>query len=336
MTATSDGGGAAREAHEAIDRAMTEAHYTHTDASEADCWFDADRVAGDAATTAWKRLARWRQARWRDARGYPIGFDPYAGGPRATRVGSRLGLEFARETTANFITPQAQAAVRARLALREEHQTLAADSLVADLLDSLALSFNVFGTLYGSADTIRRALTAFWPDMPRGDVSMRFDHSPGRRDPAFLGDLTRFDVAFEIEAATGAAIVGVSVKYHEHPEPDAPLTPEVLARYVAVAERSDVFRSGFQRASCGTRLASIWREHLLLLSMLQHASQRWQHGKFVLAYPALHPSFGAAAAQYRAHLARPETFEAVTIESLLRTPGALDRTIRDAIQARYF
>jgi len=35
---------------------------TETDARAAHCWFDVDKVSGDPAATAWKRLARWRQA----------------------------------------------------------------------------------------------------------------------------------------------------------------------------------------------------------------------------------------------------------------------------------
>jgi len=83
---------------------------THDDARAAHCWFDVDKVAGDAASTAWKRLARWRQARWRQARGYPIGAQPYRGGDGSRLVGSRLALDFAASSGANFLTPGALAA----------------------------------------------------------------------------------------------------------------------------------------------------------------------------------------------------------------------------------
>jgi hypothetical protein len=334
MTVNLEGARAAREAHEAIDRAMGEAHYTHAEARDADCWFDADRVASEPATTAWKRLARWRQARWRDACEYPIGSDPFRGGLRSKRVGSRLELEFARGTGANFLTPAALAAARARLSLHEEHQTLDSERLFADLIAPLPLCFNLFGPLTSDAGAAQRAVSAWWPELPRGPISLRFAHSPGRRSPVFLGDDAEFDLALEIEGDAGGMIQGLSVMYHEHAEPEPPPPPAALSRYIAVAERSDVFLPGWQSLP-GSRLQSIWRGHLLALSMLQHPSQHWQAGRFVLVYPALNPSIAAAVASYRDMLRDSTTFSAVTIESLLRAQGALDRTTRDAIQARY-
>ncbi|HKP61880.1 MAG TPA: hypothetical protein VJV78_34350 [Polyangiales bacterium] len=334
MTANLEGGRAAREAHEAIDRAMGQAHYTHAEAQDADCWFDVDRVASEPATTAWKRLARWHQARWRNAQDLPIGSDPLRGGMRSKRVGSRLELEFARSSAANFLTPAAQAAARARLGLREEHQTLDSDRLLADLLDPLSLCFNLFGSLSTDPGAAQRAVSAWWPELPRGAISLRFAHSPGRRSPAFLADDTDFDLALEIEGDGGGTIQGLSIMYHEHAEPEVAPPPAAMARYVAVAERSDAFLPGWQSLQ-GSRLQAIWRRHLLALSMLQHPSRHWQAGRFVLVYPELNPSISSAAAQYRDMLRDASTFKAITLESLLHTQGALDRTTRDAIQARY-
>src|SRR5882757_5362687 len=124
MSGHLDGGRAEREAHEAIERAMVAAHYTHAEAREAECWLDADRIASEPATTAWKRLARWRQAQWRDAQGHPIGSDPYRGGMRSKRVGSRIELDYARTHGSNLLTPPALTAARSRLTLREAEQPL--------------------------------------------------------------------------------------------------------------------------------------------------------------------------------------------------------------------
>lgn len=335
MTRALDSGRLARESLEAIDRAMATAHYTHAAAREAHCWFDRDRVPNDSATTAWKRLARWRQAGWREGRTYPIGSDPLRGGSRAVRVGSRLDLQFAKKTGANFITPQALAAVRARLALREDHQQLDADVLWGDLLSSAALGFNLFGTLAADASAASSAARALWPDLPASGASLRFLHSPGRLDRAFLGDEGAFDAAFELEGPLGGCIVGIMLRYHEHTARVPAPQPERLARWMAVAERSDQFRRGWDKALIGTDLQPIWQEHLRVLSMLQHASQRWQLGRFVLVYPTLNPSFAAAAARYADQLQDSATFEAVTIEALLRTSGVLDRVTRDALLARY-
>jgi hypothetical protein len=212
--------------------------YTPSAAQAAHCWFHVDRVSRDIATTTWKRRARFAQSQWRETHGYPIGCEPYAGGPRSTPVGSRLDLAFARTSGANFITPGALAAVRARLAAPERHQMLREDRLWADLLSSMPLCFNLFGDLAEQPDAAQRAVRAWWPGAPGGGVRVRFEHSPGRCDPAFLGNKSAFDVAFELDQGSGhRAIIGVETKYHEHPIAEGPPKPAALGRYVEVTER---------------------------------------------------------------------------------------------------
>ena len=61
-------------------------------------------------------------------------------------------------------------------------------------------------------------------------------------------------------------------KYHEWGKPETP-KPSNLPRNREVAERSGAFAPGAVDVLKGkTDLAVMWLEHLLLLSMLQHAS----------------------------------------------------------------
>jgi hypothetical protein len=307
------------------------------DARASHCWFSIDRVPRDPRSTEWKRGARLRQARWREARGYPIGSHPYGGGAGATPVGSRLDLPFARSSGANFITEGALVAVRARLAAPEKHQTLMEDRLWADLLSSMPLCFNLFGDLAGDGSAARRAVEAWWPDAPNGAVSVRFEHSPGRREPVFLGNRSAFDVAFDLDTGDGTrGIVGVETKYHEHAVAEAPPKAAALTRYGQVTDRSGIFREGWRARLIGTDLQQIWLDHLLLLAMLQHSSQRWAWGKFVLAYPVGNRSFAAAVARYAEVLADASTFDARTIEDLLATPDALRPKHIEVFRDRYF
>jgi hypothetical protein len=273
---------------------------------------------------------------WRVARGLPIGAQPYRGGPEATPVGSRLELTFARESGANFITPAALAAVRARLAAPEQYQTLNEHRLWADLLSSMPLCFNLFGGLAGDSEAARSAIRIWWPDAPTGDVRVRFEHSPGRRDRAFLGNQSAFDVGFEVGADGDArGIIGVETKYHEHAIAEAAPKAAALSRYVEVTERSGIFAEGWREKIVGTQLQQIWLDHLLVLAMLQHPSKRWTWGRFVLVFPTANPSFTAAAARYAQVLRDRSTFEARTIEDL-----DLPRTLGDeharAFAERYF
>lgn len=280
----------------------TDLTYSEALARAAHCWFDVDRVPRDAATTAWKRLARFRQARWREERRYPMGAHPHAGGEKATPVGSRLALGFAMETGANFVSPGALAAVRARLARPERFEMLRADRLWADLLSSMPLCFNLFGDLAGDDVAATAAVRAWWPDAPHGRAKVRFEYSPERRDPL-------------VEPTPKAA---------------------ALARYVEVTERSGAFVEGWRERLVGTALQQIWQDHLLALAMLQHQSRRWTWGRFVLLYPAANASFARAAEQYRAALRDESTFEARTFEELLAVPSTLLESTRAALVERYF
>lgn len=308
---------------------------TIAELKQADCWFSVDRVANDRPTTDWKRTARLRQARWRVAHCLPIGSHPYAGGRDATPVGSRIALGHAEASGANFLSTGAREAATHRLGNPEPHQMLNGARLHADLLSSMPLCFNLFGA---ATDQQRQAdaVRSWWPDAPVGRVTRRFEHSPGRTDPSFLGNKSAFDVAFEVAVAPASvAIIGVEVKYHEHARPESPPSSPALARYLEVAERSGAFAAGWQTAVIGSGLQQIWQDHLLLLCMLQHPSKRWTWGRFVLVYPAENPSFAAAAIAYRRVLADPSTFEARTLEELIQAPGALDPADARALADRY-
>jgi len=308
-------------------------------ARELHCWFDVDRVSKDDQATAWKREARLRQARWRVAAGYPIGSHPHRGSekvPEPKPVGSRIDLQFAVDSGANFLTPAARRAVVERLENKEPHQTLDADRLYADLLSSMPLCFNLFGDLAADAAAARRAVDAWWPDAPAGPVCVRFEHSPGRLDADFLNNRSAFDVAFEVGGGEqGRGIIGVETKYHEHAAREAEPSEERMARYVEVTERSNVFVPGWREKILGTELQQLWLDHLLVLSMLQHPSSRWSWGRFVLVYPAENLSFAAAAQRYRSLLRDVSTFEARTIEELIVTPGAIAPSLAQAIAERY-
>src|SRR5205809_4936786 len=158
--------------------------------------------------TEFRRRLRYHQAQWRAASGYPIGSHPIAprpdGGP-ARLVGSRLPLAYARETGANFLTAGALDAARARTSIIEPHQSFDHQRLWADLLSSVSMSFNLFGDLAADLGLADRAVHAWWPDTPGTVRDIRFAHSPGRLDPAWLGNLVAPDVALVLDITHGAS-----------------------------------------------------------------------------------------------------------------------------------
>ena len=132
-----------------------------------------------------------------------------------------------------------------------------------------------------------------------------------------------FDVAlFFGDQATGQTVVGIETKYHEHAKTEKqPDEIPRMPRYRELTERAirerRVFTADWENRILGTSLQQIWRDHLLLLSMLQHPSEQFTAGKYVLVYPSGNNSFRDLALEYESVLDDPSTFGHLTVEALL-------------------
>ncbi|MDJ0768978.1 MAG: hypothetical protein QNJ12_09295 [Ilumatobacter sp.] len=303
----------------------------------AHCWEADDRVPRRPAMTAFRRRARLQQARWREADGHPIGTQPIVPKPggKVREVGSRLPLEYARETGANFLTPAAVDAAHWRTEHPEPHQSFDHQRLWADLLSSQALAFNLFGDLAADAALADDALRRWLPGTHGRVSEVRFAHSPGRLDPGYLSSLRAFAAAFVLDLPDGGdGIVAVGVRYHERNKAETP-RPENRGRYIEVASRSGAFAPGAVDALLErSDLCVMWLEHLLLLSMLQHEGGRWTWGRAVVVYPAGNADVADACARYRALLTDESTWTSTTLEDLLDT-GALPGRSAARVRERY-
>jgi hypothetical protein len=300
------------------------------------CWEADDLIPGRPAMTAFRREARYLQARWRDAHDHPIGTQPIVpkpGDKKVRSMGSRLPLDYARETGANFLTPAALDAVRFRTSYVEPRQSIDHQRLWADLLSSQALAFNLFGDLAADLKLADRAVHTWFPGTPGRVSEVRFAHSPGWFDPAYLHSLRSFAAAFVLDLDDGShGIVAVDVKYHERNKSETP-RPENRARYTEVGERSEAFAAGaIDTLKRPSDLAVMWITHLLLLSMLQHPTDNLTWGRLVVGHPAGNTDVVDACSRYRAVLADDATFATVTLEDLLAAealPAAKRRALRD-------
>jgi hypothetical protein len=303
----------------------------------AHCWEAEDRVPRRPEMTEFRRRLRYHQSQWREAQGHPIGSQPIAprrGGGAARPAGSRLPLAYATETGANFVTPAALEAVRTRTSITEPHQSFDHQRLWADLLWSPTMAFNLFGDLAGDLDLADRAVHTWWPDAPGTVLDVRFAHSPGRLDPAYLGNLMAFDVAFVLDLGDETrGIIGVDIKYHERTKVAEP-KPTRLPRYKQVTKRSGIFEPKAIDAVNGTDLLVMWLEHLLVLSMLQHKSGTWSWGRYVVVHPAGNMDFAEACNRYRDLLAEQSSFSSMTVEELLEADVLPARTAK-ALRKRY-
>jgi PD-(D/E)XK nuclease superfamily protein len=297
-----------------------------------------DVVRSRPAMTAFRQGMRLHQARWREAHRYPIGTQPISPQPDARPVrlvGSRIPLDYARETGATFVTPAARAAVRARDARIEPHQSIDHQRTWADLLSSEALAYNLFGDLAADPALADRVVRAWWPDTPGRVSEVRFAHSPGRFDPDYLNSLRHFDAAFVLDLPDGTrGILAVDTKLHEKRKDEIP-KPSNRRRYTEVAERSGVFAPGaIERFLGRSDRAVMWLEHLLLLSMLQHPSGSWGWGRYVVVRPAANPDIADLCERYQADLADDATFATQRLEDLLDS-GVLPAATTSALRERY-
>jgi hypothetical protein len=311
---------------------------TREELEAAFCWEADDLVPRRPAMTAFRRESRYHQAQWSAANGHPVGTQPIVPKPGATRVrpvGSRLPLDYARETGANLLTDAAVSAARARIAHIEPRQSLDRQRLWADLLSSLALSFNLFGDLAADLELADRVVHHWFPDAPGRVSGLRFVHSPGWFDPAYINSLRSFATMFVLDHDDGThGIVAVDVKYHERNKVETPRT-ENLARYAEVAARSGVFAPGaIETLQQRGDLCVMWIEHLLMFSMLQHPAREWAWGRYVVVHPAGNSDNVDACARYRALLADDRTFAPTTLEDLLDS-GTLPEPTIAAVRDRY-
>jgi PD-(D/E)XK nuclease superfamily len=302
----------------------------------AHCWEADDHVPGRPAMTAYRRRLRYHQARWREAHGHPIGTQPILPRPGAPvrPVGSRLPLDYGRDTGAGFLTAAALAAARERSAITEPYQSFDRQRLWADLLSSAALSFNLFGDLASDLTRADRAVHTWFRDAPGAVCEVRFAHSPGRLDPGYLNSLRAFDAAFVLDVGGGKrAVVGVDTNYHERNKVEQP-KPSNEARNMEVCERSGAFAPTARRLLGRSDLAEMWLEHLLLLSMLQHESGTWTWGRYVVIYPEGNLDLTDAVTRYRELLADDATYTTMTVEQLLAA-RALTTSTTKALRERY-
>ena len=302
----------------------------------AHCWQSDDEVPKRPEMTEFRRRARYHQAMWREARGHPIGTQPILPRPGTpTRpVGNRLPLDYARETGANFVTPAALAAARARTSSIERHQSFDHQRLWAELLWSPSMAFNLFGDLAADLGRADRAIHTWWSDTPGTVREVRFAHSPGRLDAAYTGNLMAFDAAFVLDLGNGTTgIVGVDVEYHERLGHAVP-KPARLPRYLEIAERSGVFRPGAYDEVRRAKVLVMWLEHLLVQSMIQHPDDSCVWGRYVVVQPAGNTEYADACDRYRELLADRSSYASTTVEDLLAS-GALPARTTRALRDRY-
>ena len=203
--------------------------------------------------------------------------------------------------------------------------------LFANLLSSQPLCFNLFGELARDVDLATVVLSKLAPGRIGRVTKIRFEHSPGRRDPRFTGDRSAFDVFVEYDSPVGKrGFLGVEVKYHEALNDAA---AEHRARYDELADAMGCFPT--DRAALKAKpLQQIWRDHLLSGALVR-GFLGYDEGAFVFLYPRDNAACVRALAAYRAQLTSDATFVTWTLEDVVAAERNAGAPAAAAIAERY-
>ena len=131
--------------------------------------------------------------------------------------------------------------------------------------------------------------------MPGTVSDVRFAHSPGRLDPAYLGNLVAFDVAFVLDLGDGTqGIVGVDDRV---PRREQAAAAEAEPAAAVPRDHRDVRRASARARSTrstGRTSSTSGSSTCCVLSMLQHPSGAWRWGRLVVVHPAGNTDFADA------------------------------------------
>lgn len=234
--------------------------------------------------------------------------------------GSMIRSEPAKNQLVNFLTDNIRNVVRDELEknstrVGNERKVISESRLLNNLLSSQPLTFNLFGELSRDFDLTKRVLSEFLNDEIVNIRKFEFEHSPGRKNPGYTNDGTAFDVYMECETVRFKKFgVGIEVKYHENLADD-PAKHKV--EYDAIADWMQCFRPE-KRAKLKQRpLEQIWRDHLLLGSMIRQRDI--ENGVSVVLYPKDNKVCGDAIQSYIECLSDRSTFDVWTLENFVET-----------------
>lgn len=234
----------------------------------------------------------------------------------------------AERDLSNFLTEGIRDVVRETIrsdVTAHEGKLFSTPRIYDDLLSSQPLCFNLFGEMKKDLGVATAWARHLWPERVEAVTRLEFEHSPGRRDPRYLGNRTAFDVYLEHTAPGGGrGFIGIEAKYHESLEVDA---AENRDRVVEVARASGLFAEESLKTLRTPPLQQVWFDHLLALSMLQAEVPEWNgNGLFVFLHPVENEACYRVANAYQLHLRNHQTFQRLTLEeavaALHSTSGA--------------
>ncbi|GGF74656.1 hypothetical protein GCM10007301_38150 [Azorhizobium oxalatiphilum] len=287
----------------------------------------------EAADTRFASNARLLQAIWREDMGMEAGRHQGRDG-RSRILGSRLSPADAAKGR-NFLTPDIARIVYREVAYREIGALIDEQRLWANLLSSQPLTFNLFARCRANPDYASDLFSILFPDFISRVTDIAFEHSPGRGDPAFLGDGTAFDLFVSGMSPDGApAFVAIEVKYAEAMH--QPLRG-ARQRYRELASAQGLHVDPEAGALVSEALSQLTAEHLLA-GLIRNQMGSTTHGLFVVLAPRQNREAWNAILLYKAQVRddAPVAFLAIDLDAVITAIGQVEQDdLASRLRARY-
>ncbi|PZO81764.1 MAG: hypothetical protein DI629_02655 [Mesorhizobium amorphae] len=270
----------------------------------------------EPADTRFRACARMLQAVWREKNKLPMG-EYVRAGEGAVPLGSRLASQAARAGY-NYLSPDIARLVRRELAYRERGALMDEARLWENLLSSSALTFNLLGPLKLDMALAATVLSHLLGIGIRAVDGVYFETSPGRGDPAYIGDGTALDALITYTATDGVSgMIGIEVKYAESPVATAnPFTPQTLD----IAERSGLFINAKAGLLHLPRMRQFLAEHALCFSTV-HDHRHFERGHMIVIAPTQNSEMATTIAEYQSLLTTEQNsilpFIPVSLEAMV-------------------
>ncbi|WP_187278759.1 hypothetical protein, partial [Methylobacterium sp. WL12] len=294
-----------------------------------------------ATDTRFAAATRLLAALWRADRGLTAGLHVRRlpnGRTRSSPAGWRLRPDAAKADAA-FFSAETAAFVQKALVLREPGALWDEAKIRGNLLSSAGLALNLFVAQALDLTLATRVWARLLPDFVHQVTAIRFETSPGRDDPTYLGDGTAFDLVVDVITPDGEpAFIAIKLKFIE-----AMVGPAASPRprYTETAHESRLFVDPANPLLYRPGLEQLRREHCLAQLMVDQSVT--SRACFVLVGPRLNRRVTASAKLYAAQLVNPAGaspdrvgFVHLTLETVLaalHAAGAEEQA--EAIFVRY-
>lgn len=235
-------------------------------------------------------------------------------GSRSMRVGNTLdGAAVVANPRLNFIDDDSyDHAVRRTLEVSAEGGTLEPDRLFHNLMSSMPMCFNLFGSI-GTAPAFLDLVRELFDTEAVEIDEVKCEVKPTEA----LGDRTAFDAIVWYRTARGALrFLGIETKYTE------PFSQQVYdnATYRAVTDASSWFKKGAAEELHGSATNQLWRG-LMLASLTEEATA--SRGRYVVITPADDDTAREVVELAARHLTDPSRLSWVTLEQIVSSTRRL-------------